>query len=77
MNVVHLLDPGEKGTANVLEEGLATWFQDEPAYHDEEVRRYIANNEKHPPAYLEAEELVGWIFSPPRKFLESCRGLVE
>ena len=22
-------------------------------------------------------ELVGWIFSPPRKFLESCRGLVE
>ena len=21
--------------------------------------------------------LVGWIFSPPRKFLESCRGLVE
>ena len=24
-----------------------------------------------------AERLVGWIFSPPRKFLESCRGLVE
>ena len=22
-------------------------------------------------------KLVGWIFSPPRKFLESCRGLVE
>ena len=22
-------------------------------------------------------QLVGWIFSPPRKFLESCRGLVE
>ena len=22
-------------------------------------------------------DLVGWIFSPPRKFLESCRGLVE
>ena len=24
-----------------------------------------------------ARVLVGWIFSPPRKFLESCRGLVE
>ena len=24
-----------------------------------------------------AMKLVGWIFSPPRKFLESCRGLVE
>ena len=23
------------------------------------------------------ERLAGWIFSPPRKFLESCRGLVE
>ena len=23
------------------------------------------------------QNLVGWIFSPPRKFLESCRGLVE
>ena len=26
---------------------------------------------------LEVCELVGWIFSPPRRFLESCRGLVE
>ena len=35
------------------------------------------------PEVLEREKkvlgdaLVGWIFSPPRKFLESCRGLVE
>ena len=55
---VHLLDPSEKGTANVLEEGLATWFQNEPTYHDERVRRYIAKNDKHLPAYLEAQELV-------------------
>ena len=48
---VHLLDPCEKGTANTLEEGLATWFQDEPAYHEERVRRYIVKNDKHPPAY--------------------------
>ena len=26
---------------------------------------------------LYPDHLVGWIFSPPRKFLESCRGLVE
>ena len=55
---VHLLDPREKGTANILEEGLATWFPDEPAYHDERVRRYIANNNKLPPAYMEAQDLV-------------------
>ena len=29
------------------------------------------------PASQGGRELVGWIFSPPRKFLESCRGLVE
>ena len=55
---VHLLDPREIGTANTLEEGLATWFQDAPAYHDERVRRYIVKNNKHPPAYLDAQELV-------------------
>ncbi len=55
---VHLLDPGKMGAANVLEEGLATWFQNEPSYHDGRVRRYIAGNEKQLPAYLEAQELV-------------------
>ena len=58
---VHLLDPSEAGTGNVLEEGLATWFQDESTYHDEQVRHYIAKYDKHAkfsPVYLEAEELV-------------------
>ena len=31
---VHLLDPGPEG-ANFLEEGLATWFQDESEFHNE------------------------------------------
>ena len=38
---VHLLDPSLDGTANVLEEGLATWFQDEPDHHPDSVRRVI------------------------------------
>ncbi len=56
---VHLLDPCELGSTNVLEEGLATWFQNEPSYHNEQVRRYIAKNASPlPPAYAEAEKLV-------------------
>ena len=56
---VHLLDPREAGTINVLEEGLATWFQDESTHHDELVQHYIAKNDKPLPAsYLEAQELV-------------------
>ena len=55
---VHLLDPGTLGSSNFLEEGLATWFQNEPRYHDERVRCYIAKNQIHLPAYADAEELV-------------------
>ena len=55
---VHLLDPGIGGTANVLEEGLATWFQDEPCFHDDKVRRYIQTNSSHSPPYHEAKQLV-------------------
>ena len=55
---VHLLDPGKFGSTNVLEEGLATWFQNEPSYQDELVRCYIAKNEKPLPAYADAEKLV-------------------
>ena len=55
---VHLLDPGKRGTANILEEGLATWFQNEPIFHDEVVKRYIANSDDPLPAYVEAQELV-------------------
>ena len=55
---VHLLDPGPRGGSNFLEEGLATWFQDEPAYHGDAVQRYIARNPPHPHHYAEAKELV-------------------
>ena len=54
---VHLLDPGPLGT-NFLEEGLATWFQNEREFHNEEVRRYIAKNKEHVRSYAEAKELV-------------------
>ena len=55
---VHLLDPGKLGSTNVLEEGLATWFQNEPSYHDERVQCYIAKNQSPLPAYANAEALV-------------------
>lgn len=54
---VHLLDPGTFGTANVLEEGLATWFQNEPFYHIDLVKNYIATNQTDP-SYKRAEMLV-------------------
>ena len=55
---VHLMDPGREGTTNTLEEGLATWFQNEPTYHSESVRRYIANDPTRLSKYVEAEKLV-------------------
>ncbi len=55
---VHLLDPVELGKTNVLEEGLATWFQNEPCYHDEQIRKYIAKNKEPSSAYANAEQLV-------------------
>ena len=55
---VHLLDPVFKGTANFLEEGLATWYQDEMCFHNEQVRKYIRRNKKLPPNYVEAKGLV-------------------
>ena len=46
---VHLLDRCLHGSANVLEEGLATsWFQDEPRFHDDRVKEYIALGNQHP-----------------------------
>ena len=54
---VHLLDPVPRGT-NFLEEGLATWFQDEFKFHNEEVRCYIAKNSGRPPSYAKAKKLV-------------------
>ena len=56
---VHLLDPGLMGTTNFLEEGLATWFQDEPDYHREWLHEYISRMPaKHSSAYREARQLV-------------------
>ena len=55
---VHLLDPVQAGGANFLEEGLATWFQDEPRFHDDVVKQYIARNSPHPERYNTAKRLV-------------------
>lgn len=38
---VHLLDPTGRPETNCFEEGLATWFQCEPEYHEEDVKDYI------------------------------------
>ena len=59
---VHLLDPTKRGGSNILEEGIATWFQNEPMHHPKnvrkKVRRYIDNNDRTTPEYEEAEELI-------------------
>ena len=55
---VHLLDPIGLGGANILEEGLATWFQDTPRYHPENVQAFISTKDPHPREYAEAKELV-------------------
>ena len=57
---VHLLDPGLQGTANVLEEGLASWFQNEPRFHDPTMHGYIEAviDSDRLPEYVEAEDLV-------------------
>ena len=59
---VHLLDPGLRGGSNILEEGLATWFQDEPGFHANDVQdyigRHIGTDMGHPPNYAVAKELV-------------------
>ena len=56
---VHLLDPVEKGEATFLEEGLATWFQDEPTYHHSVVQKFIERETiTHPQDYAVAKVLV-------------------
>ncbi len=56
---VHLLDPGVYGSVTFLEEGLATWFQDEPRFHIQPVRAYIERGITHTQDYEVAKELVG------------------
>ncbi|MDE0309512.1 MAG: hypothetical protein OXI60_06730 [Acidiferrobacterales bacterium] len=70
---VHLLDPGKFGTVNVLEEGLATWFQNEPCYHDEHIRKFIAKNNELSPAYANAEQLVRSCLPDILKAVKSLR----
>ena len=41
---IHLLDPCEEGEANYLEEGMATWFQMEPRFHNKVVKGYLKKN---------------------------------
>ena len=58
---VHLLDPGEFETANRLEEGLATWFQNQKEHHqrDEVCTDYIRKSRKRAKAnYAIVEQLV-------------------
>ena len=58
---VHLLNPVKCGEATFLEEGLATWFQNEPKFHSREVQEYIKDNQSRkdsPDCYDKAEELV-------------------
>ena len=55
---VHLLDPVVNGKATFLEEGLATWFQDEPTFHIDVVQKYIERGITHPQDYTVAKELV-------------------
>ena len=55
---VHLIDPCKGGEANVLEEGLATWFQCEASYHPEDVQSFIEGLAPLPSHYLEAMTLV-------------------
>ena len=55
---VHMLDPCRKGEANILEEGLAVWFQDEESYHPDFVQKFIRRNPCHHTNYAEAKELV-------------------
>ena len=54
---VHLLDPGVDGTATFLEEGLATWFQDEPTFQIDVVKKYIERGTAHTQHYTVAKEL--------------------
>ncbi len=69
---VHLLDPGKHGTTNVLEEGLATWFQNTPCYHGRIVQNYIAiaNNTQR---YHEAQDLVFRYGNPLREAIKKLR----
>ena len=71
---VHLLDPTINGASNFLEEGLACWYQNEPAFHNLIVRKYIKSNTKKPhPHYVEAKALVRELM--PKGLAEAVCGI--
>ena len=48
----------EGGEATVLEEGLATWFQDERMFHCKAAQRFVEEEMNHSRPYAEARERV-------------------
>ncbi len=71
---VHLLNPGPRDTTNILEEGLATWFQNTPCYHDQNVQNYIPRAENSiSQNYREAQELVCRYGESLRKAVKTLR----
>ncbi len=72
---VHLLDPVPYGKANVLEEGLATWFQDELEFHDNEVERYLNQGIEYPAPYSEARDLVRCCMPGLQRAVKEIRSL--
>lgn len=55
---VHLLDPVVNRKSTFLEEGLATWFQDDQRFHSAVVKKYIEKEATYKPSYKEAKKLV-------------------
>ena len=63
---VHLLDPQVDGSVNNLEEGLATWFQDDMQYHDKRVKQYIARDRAAP------KTPVREIYAMAKRLVDQC-----
>ena len=74
---VHLLDPCEEGEANYLEEGLATWFQMEPRFHDKIVKGYLRKKRGRlirDPRYVTALGMVRRNMPGLKKAIREIRG---
>ena len=72
---VHLLDPGLQKETNVLEEGLATWFQNEPRFHNDLVKTYInKQSSTKPQNYIQARRLVQHCMPNLIKAIKDIRG---
>lgn len=71
---VHLLDPGLQTNTNVLEEGLATWFQNEPRFHNDLVKTYIRKSPTGSQNYIQAGRLVQHCMPNLIKAIKDIRG---